>query len=362
MFIFLSLFIVAALYGIKFSPLKINRPEYMTDYMSIDKTSSIKGIFIIIVFFSHFNSYVTFRSGSDLLFADIIHKIGQAMVTLFLFYSRFGVMESIKKKKTAYIKKIPVSRVLATLFRFDIAIILFAAVELLLKKPVGIGQFLLSLVAWDAVGNSNWYIFAILVSYMATYIAFILFGRKEKYYLPAFVATLLIAAFVLSFGYFKIKPSYWFDTVIIYALGVWWSLLRDKIEKLLNKNIFIYLAFLIISVAGTAYLITLKNRSFITQELYMFFFTAAVVLFTMRVSIDNKLLRFFGKHLFGVYILQRIPMMIFYHDGVNIYVYFIVCFAVTAAIAPLFDKLTGKAWNYLLSLLPSQSEKKLNNA
>lgn len=83
----------------------------------------------------------------------------------------------------------------------------------------------------------------------------------------------------------------------------------------------------------------------------MFAFVAAVVLFTMHCSLNNKILRFCGQHLFGIYIMQRIPMIVFQKlrlDDFNIYIYFIVCLAATILIAYLFDKYIGMLWNMII--------------
>ena len=60
MFVFFGLFVLLCIYKVQLRPK--NGEKYMTDYMSVEKTMSIKGIFILIVFFSHFNSYVSFSS------------------------------------------------------------------------------------------------------------------------------------------------------------------------------------------------------------------------------------------------------------------------------------------------------------
>jgi len=153
MFIFFGLFVLLFLYKVQVKPK--NGEKYMTDYMSVEKTMSIKGIFIMIVFFSHFNSYVAFSSPLESFYVKIFKYIGQAMVTLFLFYSGYGVMESIKKKGMGYVNKIPVTRILGTYFRFDIAVLIFIIVQAILGKTFPLSQYLFSFTGWDSVGNSN---------------------------------------------------------------------------------------------------------------------------------------------------------------------------------------------------------------
>lgn len=348
MIVFIAIFICICLYGIKVKPAE--GQSFMTDYMSLPKTTAIKGIFILIVFFSHFNTYVNYSLTTDKLYLQLFSKIGQCMVTLFLFYSGYGVMESIKKKQNAYIRKMPITRVLGTLFRFDIAIVLFAVVNLMIGNRFTPKQFVLSLVAWDAVGNSNWYIFAILITYIITYIAFMLCKDKGGCYPAAVLVTLGTLAYIFVLSYFKLKASYWFDTVILYPCGIWYSLLKDKIDRIINKNLAVYLAVFVCTVAAAAYFMHSRRKSFLYTELCMIFFAAAVILFSMHVSLNNKILRFCGQHLFSLYILQRIPMMVLKHFGLadfNIYIYFIACLAVTVIMAYFFEKYTGKLWRLI---------------
>ena len=350
MIIFLAVFAVICLIGMQIKPK--GSDKFITDYMSVDKTMSIKGIFIIIVFFAHFNSYVTYSSAADVFYLEYFNKIGQCMVTLFLFYSGYGVMESVKKKDMRYVHKMPVTRILGTLFRFDIAIVMFLIVKLVSGGSFELKQFLLSLVGWDSLGNSNWYIFAILVAYAITYIAFEIFRDKGRYYPAAVFITAGCVAYVFILAHFNLKQAHWYDTMICYACGIWYSLLRDKIEKIINRNIFVYALVFLITGAGAAYFGLNRGASFVHKELCMLFFTAFIVVLTMRVSFHNKILKWCGQHLFGLYILQRIPMIVFSKLGVadfNIYLYFVLCLAVTIPFAWAFEKYTGKLWAVITS-------------
>lgn len=348
MIIFFALFAVLCLIGIQLKP--ANSDKFITDYMSVDKTMSIKGIFIILVFFSHFNSYVTYTASADVAYFNAFRNIGQCMVTLFLFYSGYGVMESIKKKDMSYIHKIPVTRVLGTLFRFDIAILFFLIVNLIFGMKFTAKQFVLSLIGWDSLGNSNWYIFAVVVAYAITFVAFEIFRNKGKYYPAVIFVTVGCLAYIFILAHFKLKQGYWYDTIICYACGIWYSLLRDRIEKIINHNDTVFTFVFFAAAACAGYFAMNRGVSFIHTELCMLFFTATVVVFSMRVSLHNKVLKWCGQHLFGLYILQRIPMIIFREIGVaelNIYLYFVLCVAVTVPMAWLFEKYTGKLWNLI---------------
>ena len=72
-------------------------------------------------------------------------------------------------------------------------------------------------------------------------------------------------------------------------------------------------------------------------------FALVVVAITMKIKIGNKTLDFFGKHVFSIYILQRIPMIALKGVFANKYLYIVVCFIITVTIAVSFDYLCDKA-------------------
>lgn len=49
------------------------------------------------------------------------------------------------------------------------------------------------------------------------------------------------------------------------------------------------------------------------------FFCLSIVFVTMKIRFKNKLIMWFGENLFWIYILQRLPMMIFTELGLNLY-------------------------------------------
>lgn len=105
------------------------------------KTTTIKGIFIVLVFFSHFNSYVMYSNTLDNVYVKIIGYVGQAMVAPFLFYSGYGVMEQITKKGNSYIKSIPIKRFLVTMIKFDLAVFLFYIINIFLNNTISLKKY-----------------------------------------------------------------------------------------------------------------------------------------------------------------------------------------------------------------------------
>ena len=228
----------------------------------------------------------------------------QLMVVMFLFYSGYGVMESIKKKKNDYIKSIPRHRVLNTLINFDIAVCLFLIVDLIIDNKVTLPQFMLSLIAWDSVGNSNWYIFAILLCYLSTWLTASIIKDPLKMNIITFLF-LIIASFGLSL----VKESYWYNTIWAYPAGMLFSTNRKKIESFTDSH-YILSLFILFSLFALIYAIPIELAGLRMNTLSIVF-ALTVITLSMRVRIYNPALRWCGEKLFPLYIYQRIPMIVF---------------------------------------------------
>ena len=338
MIIFLVVYALACIFKAKIF-LKENE---ISDYMSRGSTDSIKGIFILLVFFSHFNSYITLNGSLNYVYSYIVSFFGQTMVTLFLFYSGYGVMESIKNKGTDYINSFPKKRILISLINFDIAVFLFLILGLILKREFTISQIFLSFIGWDTLGNSNWYIFVILLLYLFTFVSFKIFCKRSDL-LAVGSVLLLTVIYVAVFMVFKIKPYHWFDTALCYPMGMIFSLYKNRIENLMFKKRVNYYICLLTLLAVFLLFVKFYNIPF-SGFIKNLVFCMLVVVFTARVKLQNKFLMFCGKHLFELYILQRIPMIVFENIGLKAYpeIYFILSFLFTLILIVPFKFICSK--------------------
>lgn len=318
------------------------------DYMSREKTGAIKGIFVLMVFFSHFCT--CYKSG---IFIDSFPKtlfskyIGQLMVAMFLFYSGYGITESVKRKGKNYVRNMPVQRILKLLFDFDIAVLIYLIADIIIGKSLKTKTILLSFIAWESLGNSCWYIFAILCLYIFSYVAFRVSGKNYK--LAPLIVTVLTGVYcVLIKG---VKEDPWFNTVICYAFGMWFSLLREKVENVIQHSFWTWTLSLAVCAGVFAFAYFNRVGNLVMYEISCLAFVMCVVILSMKVSFNNFVLRKAGEMIFGVYILQRLPMMLLSRNGFlgeHLYVSFLICIACTGLLAVgfnYFTKLTAKLFD-----------------
>ena len=345
--LFLAVFILAV-WGVR-------HPDSAPKFLSRDFCDSVKGICILLVFIRHVWPYVESagyvsppliaRSGSM-----INGAIGQLLVAPFLFFSGFGVMESVRGKGNAYVRTMPKRRLLSTMLNFDIAVLLFAALSVLLGQEVSANRLLLALVGWSDVGNSNWYIFDIVALYALFWVSFAFCGHsrpkscadEDKSHslvlLPLISVTLL--SILLAVGlWFCGKSGFWYNTILCFPAGVWFSFYSPFLLKQAASPTR-FRALFLVSTVGFCVAHALSRKSpLIIGNAGAVLFAWLVALSSAKLHIGNGALRWLGRNLFPLYIYQRIPMIAFSQinggrfAASHPYLFVMACLASTLAIA-----------------------------
>ena len=352
---FLIILLLIIFNGLNFS----SGGEFNDNYLNKRNTVAVNGIFVILVVFSHYAQYAPFGGVFDEPYLALREHLNQLVVATFWFYSGYGMMEAIRRTEGGYVSKLPV-KFWQLMLRFDVAVLIFWAMNAALGNVFPLKTLLLSLPGWGTVGNSNWYIFAMLVEYILMYAAFRLGGTisSKRGRLAGLV---LMFIFTIAFVFVLMKagrPGYTYNTVIILPFGAFWSEFRDRIEKVVMKNDLTYLLTLT-AVLGVYVVSFFKRWSYGIEgyTVWAIMFTVLLIMVTMKVSICNPLLEWFGKHIFSIYILQRIPMTLLAHFGCvesHKYISLIVVFAVTMVMALLFEKVT----DFIIMLINKAFSKK----
>lgn len=320
-----------------------------TDYISLERIQPIKGIFLLLVFVSHFVQYLDLPGVWHAPYFAVKSWLGQLVVVPFLFYSGYGITESIRAKGAAYVRKMPVQRILKTLFQFDLAVLLFFICRLAMGKQYDLKTVLQTLVGWAGIGNSNWYIFAILFLYIFTWIAYRIFSRNE--YLPLVCTTVLTVGFVVVMR--EYRDGYWYNTVMAYVAGMWFSQFKKHIDRILSND----LLFAIAAVLTWGALMVAHKYWWENVWIYQataILFGLLIVLATTKIQVTNRFLAYCGEHLFSLFILQRLPMLALDNTALEgrPYVYFAVCFVLTFILSKGFDIAAPWLWNRLTGRKP----------
>lgn len=371
---YLIIFILMALCILKSRPV-IHRtclPDGL--YMTRTRTAMVNGFFIWLVFISHMSGYDYRLPLVDIVVFIRVAMLGQCIVASFFFYSGFGMMSSLCNKGKSYALTLLTRRFPMVLLHFFIAVLCFYVVGVLLGKEYEPHNVLLSLIGWESIGNSNWFIVVSLISYLIIALAASVVPGNRFWMAIPLTAVALIALIPVLMQ----KGGYWVDSYLCIPAGMCFYFVRPKVDAwlqtwripILIPSIFICLTgwviYRYISVSGLECggATMCKCLTYLIDNVGCILFVIGLTYAASCVSFKNQVSPFLvwsgGVALFYLYIFQRIPMLVCArYDWLCDYgfVYQLVCFLVTVSIAVLslkvfprldamiFPKLPGKQKN-----------------
>lgn len=319
------------------------KDEFFADYCSPKNTSTINAIFSVLIFLSHAVTYTKCNGVLDAPYFDLRQFLSQIVVVTYLFFSGYGIMESIKKKGTDYVKKMPFHRLFKLWYHFAIVILMYVVVSNgILKKSYSIKDILLAFTGYSTVGNSNWYLFVTFAMYIIIILSFLIF-RKNKVLAVGLVSVLSVGFIILEKSVLDLSSQY-YNTVCCFPAGMVFSLVKPYVDKILMKNDLVWYTAFAVGVLGFGLFSQNRNQRFIYYELFILFAVAVIVMFMMKVNIKSSILDWFGQHIFSFFILQRIPMLLLRHFGFakEPYFFIIVSFFMTVFLSVIFDAAMNK--------------------
>ena len=195
----------------------------------------------------------------------------------------------------------PRRRLLTTLLNFDVAVLSFVVLNLILSIPMTPKQIALSLLGWESIGNSNWYIFVILLCYAVTYLVarFIQQKNRGKWLFIIILMVVLLLSFV--------KESYWYNTMLVFPTGFLYAVYQDRIERFLRK--YYALLMMVLTIAFVIFFYFMPKTAGLAENIASICFAFFILMLSMKVVVSNPFLKWCGVHLFPLYIYQRLPMI-----------------------------------------------------
>ncbi len=326
---------------ISFYGLGLRKDSTHGEALSIEQCNAIKGISILLVFISHASQYVSasgyqYSMFGDDIFLNIKSSIGQLCVVMFFFYSGYGTELSIERKGKQYVKGMPKRRVFTTLVNFDIAVLVFVIINLLLGIRMPVPRVVMSLFAWDSIGNSEWYIFDILALYVITYISSLVVSSNKIRFCLILSMTLL-----LVFALYFLKGSWWYNTLLAYPAGVLLAMNKERFVKLMTNH---FWPILFVLVALFTVLFVYKKTNVLVYNAASVAFAFGVVALTFRIRIQNRFLIWLGAQLFPLYIYQRLPMLTIKELNPAMIVHFPVVFYLLSFLVTIVIAMSYKYW------------------
>lgn len=297
MTLILSLFVLICL-------MSVHIKRYNSEYISRKTTIQINGIFVFLVFLSHFVTYIDVDIVASDLYMLVRDFLDQLVVTTFLFYSGYGVFVSILKTRDKYVDKLPF-KIFELITFFAAAIFVFFIIGSMLGKEYTFSRLILACIGWTSIGNSNWYLFDILLLYLITYISF----KRIKNPKQSLIFMLILSLTSMVFLYFVKGETRWYNTFLCFWFGMVYGYLKPRYEKLVQANLSVYYRIGFLYLFGFLGFHMLRENM-VFYVLHTLMFVLLINHISLIVYIDSCVLKWLGNHIFGIYILQRIPMML----------------------------------------------------
>ena len=308
--------------------------------MNLENTSSIKGIFVWMIILSHNKSY--YKINYNYLYIKILNCLKQKIVSLFFFYSGYGILESIKKKGLKYPESLP-KKAIILFIKFQLILLLFIINNLLLGIKMSVNQYLLSIIFIGSIGNSNWFAYTIICFYFYSFFSFGLIKTNNI----LFIGIIIISIICYFHGYFTYnffypKNLYAVDNILCFLLGIYYSNLKKALDNIIMKNDIFYFGFCSLIILLYYYYYK-KNKNIINVSIDNALFTLLIIIISMKIRFNNEFLNFLNAHSYSIYLLQRIIMIIIYNKNIfqeNEFFKLLFLFISIIFIFNLFDKYT----------------------
>ena len=316
--------------------------QFFNDYMDLENTNNVKGIFVWMIFFRH--SYDYYYKDPRKISNIIDISLEQNIVSLFLFYSGYGIYKSFSKKGKKYIKTLPIKSTILFI-KTQIILFLFLLNNKILHKKISFKEYFYAVILKKSIGNSYWFSFTIITIYIESYFAFILI-RNKKYNILGILFLTIICYFHVKFvyKYFYPKEIITVDTIICFITGFYYCYFQTCLDKIIMLNDIIYLTIItIIAFSYYKFHIHINRAVLFYKAIKNFFFTLMAVLLTMKIQFRNDFLKFMNSHSYSIFLLQRIIFILISEKGIfkdYPFIRFFIQFSVVVLISCIFDKYT----------------------
>ena len=330
------IFTFLSLIGIKIK----GKNSFFYNYLEIENTKPIRGIFVWMIFFRHYTGY--YKRDLRKISIKIDKSLEQNIVSLFLFYSGYGINLCYKNKGIKYIKTLPIKS-LVIFIKSQLILLIFILNNIILGKKISFKYYLYSVIFKKGIGNSYWFAFTIITLYIHSFLSFILINNKKFHFLGIIFLTIICQFHVkFVYKYYHPKEIISVDTIICFIIGFYYSFFQVYLDKLIMLNDYIY--FSLISTCSFFYHKFYFNENFkniYCRSIRNGFFTILIIMFSMKIQFKNEFLEFMNFHSYSIYLIQR-AIMIFIHEKKyfknNEFVRFLFEFFTVLSMSCFFDK------------------------
>lgn len=358
--LYYPILIFILLWAIKIAP----KNEFHDGFLSLAQTKSLQGFAAISIVFHHIaqNTCAPWLAPEQTIHGlEPFVPIGYLLVALFFFCSGYGLMKSFNTKEN-YLKGFFLRRALHPVFLLFVTdtVLLFLMAfhadalhldeNLHFPTPFNMGGAVL-------INESSWFIYALLIMYVAFRISFRIFSKRSVAILGVFAATVVYMMFCDWWMY----GNWWYNSILLFPLGLVMAEYEKRIVPVIHKNyrklLIITPILLVFSFLIGEYFSALCSMIRVSLPYFLFHWTvllaqiaAAVsfmfllILLGMKVQVGNRILAFFSCITGEIYLIHTILLRILATGAEepklytidNLALYVLIVLATTTAASYLF--------------------------
>ena len=316
-------------------------PRTDVDYLSNKSTKSLKGLLALLIIFHHISQKIT--TGEN--FSNFEY-MGRYIVALFFFLSGYGLYFQYSNNAT-YMENFLKKRLVRIFIPFFVFIVIYVIYRATLGEVINVDFFLSFWKDHSNIIYNGWFINSIIVLYVIFYVSFVKKDSKIAVYKLVFLTLVYI-----FWKAYQNHGDWEYVSIMAFLLGVFWMKNRVSIDKILEKNYFIFLvSFSILIYVFHYYEDIMKNIGITNKYVYYgivgnlctMVFVVYFLLLTNKLNFSNKYLDFLGDISFEIYMIHGLVMhylgKFFVSSGVNDVLYTIVVLFVSIVSAYYIKKL-----------------------
>ena len=281
-------------------------PKTDVDYLSNKSTKSLKGLLALLIIFHHISQKIT--TGEN--FSNFEY-MGRYIVALFFFLSGYGLYFQYSNNPT-YMENFLKKRLVRIFIPFFVFIVIYVIYRATLGEDINVAFFLSFWKDHSNIIYNGWFINSIIVLYVIFYVSLV---RKDSK-----IAEYKLVFLTLVYIFWKAYQNHgdWeYVSIMAFLLGVFWTKNRVSIDKLLEKNYFIFLAsFSILMYVFHYYEVIMKIIGITNKYVYYgivgnlctMVFVVYFLLLTNKLNFSNKYLDFLGDISFEIYMIHGLVM------------------------------------------------------
>lgn len=316
-------------------------PKTDVDYLSNKSTKSLKGLLALLIIFHHISQKIT--TGEN--FSNFEY-MGRYIVALFFFLSGYGLYFQYSNNAT-YMENFLKKRLVRIFIPFFVFIVIYVIYRATLGEVINVDFFLSFWKDHSNIIYNGWFINSIIVLYVIFYVSFVKKDSKIAVYKLVFLTLVYI-----FWKAYQNHGDWEYVSIMAFLLGVFWMKNRVSIDKILEKNYFIFLvSFSILIYVFHYYEDIMKNIGITNKYVYYgivgnlctMVFVVYFLLLTNKLNFSNKYFDFLGDISFEIYMIHGLVMhylgKFFVSSGVNDVLYTIVVLFISIVFAYYIKKL-----------------------